>query len=700
MNARSLILVIAGALAMATPLSGAAQSRLPSMPGYQRHQEMAGKIMTGLVSGAVTADWSEDSAAFTYDFDGQHYRFDVADLRAEPIDAEPKAARPPGPFAGNPRTSPVLARGRGGDVDVISPDGKWRARTHDGNIWLATEGGGEERPLTTDGGPFRRVRNGTASYVYIEELDMGPALWWSPDSRKIAFLRFDENGVDDFFVPMDQTRVLDRVHTEVYPSPGERNPEPELYVYDLASRTTTRMDVRGGTAFSDDVIGHYIWAVDWTRDSTRVLARRAPRSQKIIELAVCEAGSGACHTAAREARPQSWAEVEDPVFLDDGERFIWTTEANGFANLELRDLSGRRLARLTGHAFEVSKVVKVDEARGEVWYMARDGDNFMKQQLHRVRLDGTGDVRLTDPAFHHTVSVAPDGSMFVDTVQTHDTPPLSQLADRDGRVLALVARSDISKLDALGVKPAELFTFTAADGHTQLNGLLSFPSDFDPARTYPLLVSVYGGPETNGARETFTLPETLAEYGFIVLQADLRSAAGRGRAFSDVVYENLGVAEIDDLAAAVKAVARRPYVDGRRVGVFGTSYGGYASAMAILRYPDVFAAASVNSPVTDWRLYDSTYTERYMGLPGPNTRAYDRASVLTYAKNLKGALMIYYGTSDDNVHPKNALQLIQTLQRAGKSFEVQIGPDLGHTAVNRERMMEFFIDNLVIHPAP
>jgi dipeptidyl-peptidase-4 len=213
-----------------------------------------------------------------------------------------------------------------------------------------------------------------------------------------------------------------------------------------------------------------------------------------------------------------------------------------------------------------------------------------------------------------------------------------------------------------------------------------------------VLLSVYAGPATNGARETFVNPSAIAEYGFIVVSLDARSAAGRGKRFLDAIYLKLGVTEIDDLAAGVKSLWSRPYIDRTRVGIYGTSYGGYASAMAIVRYPEVFAAASAGSSVTDWRHYDTIYTERYMYTPQVNKTGYDAGSVMTYVNNLKGRLMIYYGTADNNVHPNNSMQLIQALQRAGKSFEVQVGPDAGHTALNTARMMEFFIENLVMRP--
>jgi dipeptidyl-peptidase-4 len=320
----------------------------------------------------------------------------------------------------------------------------------------------------------------------------------------------------------------------------------------------------------------------------------------------------------------------------------------------------------------------------------------MKLQLHRVGLDGQGDQRLTDPAFHHTVDMAPDGQHFIDVEQTHSSPPVTRLMDAGGKLVDELAKSDVTKFKKLGMKTVELLTFKAADNQTDLYGLLHFPSNFQPWKKYPLLVSVYAGPETSGARETFTMPSSLTEFGFLYATFDSRSASGRGKRFLDAIYQKLGQVEIDDQAAGVKSLWNRRYVDKKRVGIYGTSYGGTAASLSLLRYPQVFHAACASSAVTDFRNYDTIYAERYMWLPQENKAGYDAGSLMTYATNLTGRLMIYYGTADDNVHPNNAMQFIQALQKARKSFEVQVGPDQGHSGLNRDRMMEFFIENLVL----
>jgi len=489
------------------------------------------------------------------------------------------------------------------------------------------------------------------------------------------------------------------VMTEAYPKAGTDNPVVDLFVYDVASGKTTQVDVRDGTPSADDVVGYYVYNVRWSPDGSELLFNRTNRRQNIMEFTACAPGTGACRVVVREEWPASWTDNSPQIrWLEDGKRFIWESERTGFQNYYLYDISGKLLATLTSHPFEVAGIVQVDEKAKQLWYYARSGDNYMKLQLHRVGFDGKNDRRLTDPAFLHTVTIAPDGKHILDVAQTHDTPPVTRLLDQNGRVLATLAESDDSEARALGVRPVELFTYTSADGETELHGMLHFPSNFDPNRKYPVLFSVYGGPATNGASERYTTPNPMTEYGFLVVTLDTRSAAGRGKKFLDAIYQNLGGPEIDDMAAASLTLAKRPYVDGERVGIFGTSYGGYASALALLRHPEAFAAASASSPVTSWYHYDTIYTERYMWTPQGNKAGYEHGDAMKYAKDLDGRLMLYYGTADDNVHPSNMMQLIKSLQQAGKSFDVQVGPDAGHSGLNGQRMMEFFIENLVMQP--
>ncbi|MEO6864181.1 MAG: DPP IV N-terminal domain-containing protein [Gemmatimonadaceae bacterium] len=670
-----------------------AQDRLRAMPEYPRYHTLSREIFGSVASAAIRPVWVDSGKAFNYEFGGKRYHYNVARRTATvagDVDAQAEMAALRARFAAGP--------GRGRQFDsAVSPDGKLKAAYRDRNMYLSGASGANEIALTTDGSVPNRIKNGTASWVYGEELDQRTAMWWSPDGSKLAYYRFDESKVPDYYIGLNQTKLHTTLDVEAFPQPGVPNPIVDLFVYDVAKKTTTRIDVRDGNPFDNSVIGHYVYHVGWSPDGRELTFNRTNRRQNILEFTACEPSSGKCRVVVRDEWPASWV-ANNPEFqyLADGQRFIWESERNGFRNYYLYNMSGKLLATITNNQFDAGEIDHVDEKAGVMYYTAHDGDNAMKMQLHRVSLSGRNDSRLTDPAFSHTESFAPDGKHFIDIAQTHDQPPVARLMDAAGKVVADIATSDMTKYNQLGLKRVELFSYKAGDGTTELQGMLHFPSNFDPHKRYPLLVSVYGGPNTNGASEDFTLPNRLTELGFLVASLDSRSADGRGKRFLDAIYEKLGIVEIDDQAAGVRALDARPYVDKTRVGIYGTSYGGYASLMALLRYPDLFAAACSMSPPTDWRNYDTIYTERYMWIPEENASGYDAGSAMTYAANLKGHLMLYYGTADNNVHNSNSMEMIAALQKAGKSFDVQVGPDQGHSALNSERMMEFFIQNLPV----
>ncbi len=700
------------AFTLVLPAAILAQDRVKTMPGYEQYEKMSSQIRNAFRSGALAVTWKDDGRSFEYVQDGKLYRYDVARRAATELGPSPKPAQP--------GMRPTLERGRQAAA-VASPDNTLKAVYRDRNVYLTDANGGNEVAVTKDGNEKDRVKYGTASWVYGEELMQTSAMWWSPDSRKLAYYRFDEKSVPDYYLQLDQTKLYSKVDVEPYPKAGEPNPIVDIFIYDVASKQSVKVDVRDGKPFDNTVVGHYAYRVEWSPDGKELLFMRSNRRHNIREVVAANPDTGAVRVIVHDEWPASWLD-DDPApamhFLKDGRRFVWTSERTGWKNLYLYDLSGKLLATLTNYdKFEAGDVVRIDETAKVVYFMARDGDNFMKMQLHRVGLDGRNDIRLTDPLFKHdvgncmpratgrfgrpaTCGMSPDGKYFVDVYETHDVPPATRLLDGNGKTVADLAKSDTTRLDALGVKRAELITYKAADGVTDLYGMLFKPSTFDPVKKYPLLVSVYAGPETNGASENFALPSPLVEFGFLMATLDSRSAAGRGKRFADAIYQKLGTVEMDDQAAGVKSLWTRPYVDRERVGIFGTSYGGYASLMCLLRHPEAFRAAMAASPVTAWEHYDTIYTERWMWIPQENKEGYAAGNAMNYADKLNGRLLIYYGTADNNVHPSNSMQLIQALQRAKKSFEVQVGPDQGHSGLNQMRMMEFFIENLVVSKPP
>ena len=715
-----LALALVAAMGFAATL--VAQDRLKSMPGYDQYQKMVKEVTGAVKPGALSVTW-KDAKTFEYAKDGKMYRFDVTTKAATETGPAPEPQGPGG--RGGRGGMPMVERGRQA-ASTTSPDGKLKAFYRDRNLWLSNADGTGEVQLTTDGSEKDRIKYGTASWVYGEELDQTTAMWWSPDNTLVGYYRFDEKQVPDYYLQLDQTKLYSKVDTEAYPKAGQPNPIVDLFVYDVAAKKSTRVDVRDGKPFDNAVVGHYVYNIRWSPDGKELLLNRTNRRQNILELVAANPATGACRVVIREEWPTGWVDNSPGMtFLQDGKRFIWESERSGWKNFYLYDLAGKLINPITNHAaFEVGSLVKVDEAAKMIFYTARDGDNYMKMQLHRVGFDGKGDVRLTDPAFNHSAGncmarparsgmaaamagglaggscgISPDNKYFVDVYEAHDVPRATRLVDAaTGKPVADLAAADMTKFNQLGLKKAEMFTYKAADGKTTLHGLVMFPSNFDPSKKYPTLVSVYGGPAaaSNCARETFVQPTPMTEYGFLLLNLDTRATPGMGKRHLDAIYQKLGVTEMDDMAEGVKALWTRPYFDKDRVGIYGTSYGGYSALLCVLRHPEAFKAGSASSPPTAWYHYDTIYTERYMWIPQENKEGYEAGNAMALADKLNGRLLIYYGTADNNVHPTNSMQLIQALQRAGKSFEVQVGPDAGHSGVRPDRMMEFFIENLVL----
>ena len=687
------------------PTVVASQDRLKSMPGYERFQRMSPLIRSAvggnpLSLGAGGVSWSADGQSVEYTDAGKRYRFDVGTKKSIELGIATdtrNGGRGGRGGGGQP------ARGRQFDV-AIAPTGNHRAIYKDRNVWVGDSTGAGAVQITTDGSEKSRVKYGTASWVYGEELSQRTAMWWSPDGKKLAFYRFDESKVPDFYLATGLTRIQDSLDVEAYPKPGVSNPVVDLLVYDVDTKKTTRIDVRDGKPFDNVAIGHYVFRIDWAPSGKELTLLRTNRRQNMMDFAACNPSTGSCRVVIHEEWPTGWID-DDPApsvtWLRDGNRFIWESDRTGFKNFYLYDFNAAKLITpLTQLPAEVIGIVRVDEASNTIHYTARDGENYMKVQLHRVGLDGKNDKRLTDPAFMHTISLSPDAKHFMDVAETHDRAPVTRIVDANGTVVSEIAKTDLTKFNELGLKKVEMYTYKTSDGKATLHGIIHFPSNFDPSRKYPVLVSVYGGPAvTNSTSERFQVPSANTEYGFIVLNVEARTNPGMGRRYLDDVYLKLGQVEQDDMADGVKALWSRPYIDKDHVGIYGTSYGGYTSVMELMRHPEVFAAASSSSPPTDWRNYDTIYTERYMWIPQENAEGYDKGSPMSYIDNLRGRLMLYFGTADNNVHPSNMMQLIQALQRAGKSFDLQLGPDQGHSGINPQRMMEFFIEHLVVAPA-
>lgn len=574
--------------------------------------------------------------------------------------------------------------------DVLSPDLKSRAFTRNYNLYVK-DLDGNETALTTDG--TEDLRNGYPDWVYPEELGQYEAFWWSPDSKRIAFMQFDESPVFKYPIVHD-VAAQPRYELQGYPVPGANNPIVRLFIADVATKKLIRLE-------TGDDLDVYLYRGKWTADGKEFTYHRLNRFQNKVELFAADPATGKTRLFLTDTDPCYIDESTDLWFLKDNQRFLWTSERSGWREIYLYDLaSGKLLKQLTNAKLPVRSIQGVDEARGWIYFGGLEA-NGTESHFYKVKLDGTGFAKMTKEPGSHGVSLSPTYDFYTDSFSSFDQPFKTTLFQADGKVLKVLNESTPSKefLDLKLVKP-EHFLFKSADGQYDLDGLLYFPAHFDPNEKYPLILSVYGGPGSKGVSNRYNMTDgsqALAQLGFLVAVCDYRGVSGRGKAFQNLHYMKLGQVELEDHVAFVKALGQRSYVDTTRVGVTGHSYGGYFTCLALLKEPDVFHVGVAGAPVTDWRNYDSIYTERYMRRPQDNLEGYDKGSCLTYAKNLKGKLFIHHGAVDDNVHPTNTIQLVQALLKENKTFDLMIYPEQQHgIGVARYPLsrVEYFIEHL------
>ncbi len=555
-------------------------------------------------------------------------------------------------------------------AEVPSPDGKWRAVFKNANVTLVPTAEGEQPvQVTTEGKD--KLKFGSADWVYAEELDQNTAMWWSPDSKRLAYYAFDERPVKDYCLVSGLTQTRTQPLVAGYPKPGDENGVAKLEIYELATKRRVPVDVGPDAA-------QYVYGARWTPKGDALLFFRTNRRQDTLELCAANPATGEVRTLIKETS-DTWHDNSPALrFLSDGSRFLWQTESNGFPNWQLWDLAKGKLADLTKDAWVAGDIVEVDEAGGWLYYVARSSETKINPQLHRVKLDGTGGQRLTQGDMHWSgFHIAPDGSCFVATKEFVDTPPMTGLYGMDGALRATLAQAPADALAKRGVTPPEFLRLKAEDG-TELYGILYKPRGYDPEKKYPLVLSVYGGPGVNTVSTRFQPVEGETEFGLLMAKLDNRGTPGRGKAFESATYLNLGGKDVDDQALLVKELVKRGLVDPKRVAVTGHSYGGYMTLMCMLRYPELFSVGVAGAPPSDWRQYDTIYTERYMRTPQENSEGYDRGSAVRLAKKLKGRILLLHGMVDDNVHPANTFAIADQWQRGNTPFEMMLFPTSNH----------------------
>jgi len=581
----------------------------------------------------------------------------------------------------------------------FSPDGKNVAFVRDNNLYVVDVEQGREKQLTKDGGP--RLLNGILDWVYQEEVyGRGDyrAFWWSPDSTRLAFLQLDETGVPIFPV-VAQTDLTPKLEQEFYPRPGEPNPKARLGVVSIRNgehQWVTEPKYRA----EDEIL---IVRVSWTPTSRAVVYQVQNREQTWLDLNSFEPARKASRTVLRETS-KAWVDVIGvPIWLQDGS-FLWQSARSGFSHIYHHAFDGKLLKAVTSGDWSVSNVYGADVASARVYFSAHR-ENAIDQHLYRVNLDGTELTRISDRNGSHSANFNKNFTLFSDTWSDVDTPQQALLyRAATMELIRPLAEARESVLKDYQLSPVEFMQVKTPDGFL-LDASMIKPPDFDPSRKYPVLVYTYAGPQAPTVRNswggrTYLWHQFLAQRGYIIWEIDPRSSSARSAALAWPIHRNLGELELRDIEASLNWLRQQPYIDGSRIGIWGWSYGGFMAAYA-LTHSTSFKIGIAGAPVTDWRLYDSIYTERYMGLPNQNREGYEKSSVVKAAKNVHGRLLLLHGLIDDNVHLQNSVMLMYELQQAGKEFDVMFYPNSRHGVTIptlvwhlRKLMTEFILKNL------
>ena len=588
-----------------------------------------------------------------------------------------------------------------GDQEIedpkFSPDGAWVSFVREWNLWVVNVASGETKAITSGGS--EEILKGKLDWVYPEELDLTTAYWWSPDSSKIAFLEMDERPVTRYPI-IDMSSGAGATEYTRFPQAGEANPIVRVGVIAVSAGQishTTWMDAGSNTEI-------YVPRVVWLHDGARVAIERLNRAQNRLDLLFCDAATGASRIILTET-DRYWINISDDLyFFSDDKRFLWSSERSGFRHYYLYDLSGRQLEQLTSGNWGITGTSgfgpggvnqpAVDEAHGEIYFLSNK-DEVPETQLYKLSLRDNSITRITREPGTHRVLIAPDHSGFEDTYSNEMTPPRQGLYRTNGTRVALINPNDVPELAGYHLTPPEFVSISAQDS-TKLYAMMIKPPGFDSSHKYPVLLDVYGGPQFQYVRNAwegrnFLWLEMMAEKGYIIFRLDNRGSFNRGHAFETSLYHRFGKVELEDQLAGVSYLKSLPYIDGSRVGIWGWSYGAYMTLEAMVNAPDVFKAGVSVAPVSDWRLYDTIYTERYLGRPQDESEAYKISSPVNQIANLKGKLMLAHGTGDDNVHFANTSEVLNEFIAHGSyPADVVIFPGRGHAISDSPARIELF----------
>jgi dipeptidyl-peptidase-4 len=577
------------------------------------------------------------------------------------------------------------------ELSSFSPDGKFVAFVRDKNLYVVDIATQTERAFTTDGDGS--TSNGKAEWVYYEEVfgRNWKSYWWSPDSSAIVFMQFDDKPVHEFTV-VNNTVKKQKVEQTPYPRAGEPNPNVKIGTVTTAGGPVRWVDM------DNYLEGTYlITTAGWTPDSKKIFFFVQDRVQTWLDFNTASNRGGRTTCLFRE-KTDAWVDVPDsPKFLADGS-FLFFSERSGWKHLYLYDKHGKLKHAVTKGKWEARRLEYVDEKNGTI-YITGTRNSHIAENLYQVKLD-TGKIkRLTKASASHRVNISPNGKYFIDTWSNDSTPTKVALYGINGKKIRMLDTNPVYERQEYQFGTYEQFQIEMQDGFL-LEASLIKPPDFKLYKKYPVWFMTYGGPHAPTIRNSWrggrARDQMLAQMGMLVFRCDPRSASGKGACSAWTVYKQLGVQELKDIEEAIEWLRDRPYVDDERIGMSGHSYGGFMTAYT-LTHSKLFAGGIAGAPVTDWHLYDTIYTERYMDTPQNNPEGYEKTSVIKAAKNLHGRLLIIHGATDDNVHIENTFKLVDALQNADKKFELMIYPKSRHGigGMHYDRLLVDFIKNVL-----
>ncbi len=559
----------------------------------------------------------------------------------------------------------------------VSPDGKKVAYERGGNLFTFDFETEQETQLTHDA--QEKVYNGRFGWVYEEEFGLAQAWVWSPDSRYIAFWQTDEREVPLF--QMTDYAGQHPAYTQIpYPKVGDPNPEVRIGIVDLQENREQWMEVT--------TEGGYIPRLYWTAVPGQLAAVHLNRPQNHLKLFFCEAASGKARLVMEE-KSQAWIDIFDFFaginhlffFPNDRQEFFWISDQDGWSHLYRYDYQGKLLNQVTKGEWEVVIVNQVDSKNNKIYYTSTEVSP-LERHLYTISFEGTKKEKLTQAPGRHFINLSPNTRYYLDTYSNVETPTQVELWNSRGKMLEkLVSNEAVTSFtNTQQYAGRELFSFTTTDGQP-LDGYLIKPFNFDESKSYPLILNIYGGPGAQSVYNEFATngwEQYLAQQGYVVASVNNRGSGGYGSRFEKIVYQKLGEWESKDFVETAQFLGEKPWVDENNMAIRGHSYGGYMASFTVLFRPGVFKVSLVGAPVTDWRLYDSIYTERYMGLLAENENGYIQSSVNTHAANLEAEMFIAHSTMDENVHVQNTFQLVTALIDHGKEHDLRIFPPGAH----------------------